>query len=81
MMKRLGEWHLDNYLKTNPGARGIYELKEQMSSMKVEVQSFQFDMRYEIAGNTAGFSREEPLLENRESAFANEPRRVWSVDD
>lgn len=62
MLKRLGEWHLDNYLKTNPSARGIYELKEKVSSMNVKVQSFQFDLRYEIAGNTADLVVKNPYV-------------------
>jgi hypothetical protein len=62
MLKRLGEWHLDNYMKTNPSARGIYELKEKVSSMNVKVQSFQFDMRYEIAGNTADLVVKNPYV-------------------
>ncbi len=62
MLKRLGEYHVDNYMKTNPSARGIYELKEKASSLNVQVQSFQFDMRYEIAGNTADFVVKNPYL-------------------
>jgi hypothetical protein len=62
MLKRLGEWHVDNYLKTNPSARGIYELKEKVSSVNVQVQSFQFDLRYEIAGNTADLVVKNPYL-------------------
>ena len=62
MMKRLAEYHVDHYLKTNPSARGIYELKEKVSSVNVQVQSFQFDLRYEIAGNTADLVVKNPYL-------------------
>jgi hypothetical protein len=62
MLKRLAEYHVDNYLKTNPSARGIYELKEKVSSVNVQVQSFQFDLRYEIAGNTADLVVKNPYL-------------------
>lgn len=62
MLQRLGEYHVDNYMKTNPSARGIYELKEKMSSMNVQVSKFQFDMRYEIAGNTADLVVKNPYL-------------------
>lgn len=62
MMQRLAEWHVDNYMKTNPSARGIYELKEKASSLNVSVSKFQFDMRYEIAGNTADLVVKNPYF-------------------
>jgi hypothetical protein len=62
MVKRLLEYHVDNYLKTNPKARGVYELKEKISSVNVQVQQFQFDLRYEIAGNTADIVIKNPYL-------------------
>lgn len=52
MVRRLTEYHVDDYLKNDPAARPIYEVKEAVSNIRVEVQQFRFDMQYSIAGNT-----------------------------
>jgi hypothetical protein len=62
MIKRLAEYHVDDYLKNNPKGRAIYELKEKVSNVNVKIQSFQFDLRYELAGNTADFVIKNPYL-------------------
>ena len=62
MMKRLVEYHTDDFMKNNPRGRAIYELKETVSNVQVKVQSFQFDLRYDIAGNTADFLIKNPYL-------------------
>ena|GEM_PF-3478718 len=76
MLKRLAEWHVDNYLKTNPSVRGIYELKEKVSTMNVKVQSFQFDMRYEIAGNTADLVVKNPYLKTAKVRLQMNPGSI-----
>jgi hypothetical protein len=52
MLRRLAEVHVDDYLKNDPKARPIYEAKQAISNIKVEVQQFRFDMQYGLAGNT-----------------------------
>lgn len=62
MIKRLVEYHVDDFTKNNPNGRAIYEFKEAVSNVNVKVSSFQFDLRYEIAGNTADFIVKNPYL-------------------
>lgn len=62
MLKRLAEYHVDDFMRNNPNGRSLYELKEKVSNVNVKVQSFQFDMRYEIAGNTADLVVKNPYL-------------------
>lgn len=62
MLKRLAEYHVDDFMKNNPNGRAIYEIKEKVSNVNVKVQSFQFDLRYEIAGNTADVIVKNPYL-------------------
>ena len=62
MIKRLAEYHVDDFMKNNPNGRAIYELKEKVSNVNVKVQEFQFDLRYELAGNTADFIIKNPYL-------------------
>lgn len=52
MLRRLAEVHVDDYMKNDPKARPLYEAKQAISNIKVEVQQFRFDMQYGLAGNT-----------------------------
>lgn len=52
MVRRLAEFHIDDYMKNDPSARTLYEIKERVSNVKVEVNQFKFDMQYGLAGNT-----------------------------
>lgn len=51
VMRRLAEFHVDNWAKSDPKARAVWEAKERISQVKLEVQSFRFDVRYSLAGN------------------------------
>ena len=52
MMKRLTEHHLDKYMRTNPRARKIYELKKRLSNVSVKVKKgYKFSFRYSYTGN------------------------------
>lgn len=62
MVRRLVEVHVDDYLKNDPKARPIYEAKQAISNIKVEVQSFRFDMQYGLAGNTFDIFVHNPYL-------------------
>lgn len=80
MIRRLAEVHVDDYLKNDPKARPIYEAKQAISNIKVEVQQFRFDMQYGLAGNTFDFVVVNPYLatskirfEMDESAFGPGP--------
>ena len=63
MLKRLAEYHVDNYTKHSPNAKFIYDTKERLSNLNVEVSRFRFDMNYEIAGNTFELKVKNPYLD------------------
>ena len=62
MIRRLAEYHVDNFTKSNPRARVIWEAKERLSNVNVQVQQFRFDVNYEIAGNTFDMKIANPYL-------------------
>lgn len=64
MIRRLGEWHIDNYFKSEPSMRQVYELKEKYSNMQVEVApSAKLDMHYSFSDNSAEFVLQNPYCD------------------
>lgn len=54
MIKRLSEWHIDNYFKTDPTMRPVYELKEKLSNVEVQVtKETKANIRYSLSVNEA----------------------------
>jgi len=66
MMKRLAEWHLDNYIKSDPSARPLYELKEQLKNVEVNVtKETKLEMQYNLAGNTLDMIYNNPVCDSK----------------
>ena len=66
MVKRLTEWHVDHYIKEEPQMRPIYEAKEKISNIKVEInKETRLDIKYSLAGNTLDLNIINPYLESR----------------
>lgn len=51
MLRRLVEYHVENYAKNDPTVRPVWEAKERISNVKIEVQKFRFDVQYSLTGN------------------------------
>lgn len=91
MTKRLMEYHVDAYMRTQPQMRPVMELKEQIQNVKVEVnESVRLNMQYNFAGNTADFIIDNPWCESKVSLEMNtasfgpsetEETRVWINKD
>lgn len=65
MMRRLFEWHVDNYIKSEPAMRPVYELKEKMKKVEVKVnKETKLEMRYSLAGNIVEFMIENPYADS-----------------
>lgn len=65
MMKRLMEWHIDNYIKSEPSMRPVYELKEKMKKVEVKVtKETKLEMRYSLAGNIIELMIENPYADS-----------------
>lgn len=62
MIRRLTEYHVDDYMQHDPSAKQIYELKQRIQNVSVQVQQVRFDMQYSIAGNTFDVNAINPYL-------------------
>lgn len=67
MIRRLTEWHFDNYAKNDPKVRPVWEAKERLSQVHVEVQQFRFDIKYTLSGNTADLNIVNPWVTSKVS--------------
>lgn len=66
MIKRLFEWHLDNYIKSEPAMRPVYEIKEKLKKVEVRVtKQTKLEMRYSLAGNILELTLENPYADTR----------------
>jgi hypothetical protein len=61
MVKRLSEWHIDNYFKTDPTMRPVYELKEKLSNVEVQVtKQTKINIQYSLSDNEADIVIDNP---------------------
>lgn len=66
VIKRLVEWHADNYMKSEPELRKVYDAKEAISNIAVPVsQNVRLDMNISLAGDIIEFTLHNPYLETR----------------
>ena len=65
MMARLVEYHFDYYLKSDPSMRTIYETKERLSQVKIEVDEVKFDAKYSLAGNLIDVRARAPWVDTK----------------
>lgn len=71
MVRRLGEWHVENYAKTDPAMHAVWEAKEKISNYKVEVASFRIDAQYSISGNIFDIKFANPWAQTKLSLLMN----------
>ncbi len=67
MIRRLIEYHADRYAKSDPQVRPIWEAKERLSQVKVEVQEVKFDAKYSLAGNILDLRARSPWFDTKVS--------------
>lgn len=61
MMKKMAEYHVDNYMKSNHDLKAVYETKQKLSNIEYKTSNgSKLKMRYDLASNTATFSLEKP---------------------
>lgn len=66
MVKRLLEWHVDNYFKTDPTMRPVYELKEKLSNVEVQVnEETKVNIQYNFSDNSLDFNVINPYAESK----------------
>jgi hypothetical protein len=62
MMRRLAEYHVENWAKNDPKVRPMWEAKERLSELKIQVKEFRLDVKYSLAGNTLDMLMVNPYL-------------------
>jgi hypothetical protein len=67
MVRRLAEWHFDNYAKSDPKVRPMWEAKEKFSKVAIEVAQFRVDMVYTLSGNIADINFTNPWVRSKVS--------------
>lgn len=61
MFRRLLEHHVDQYAKSNPDIRPIYELKDRIANVNVQVRKdYKLKINYSYSGNYLDFNLENP---------------------
>jgi hypothetical protein len=66
MVRRLMEYHLDNYIKTDPQMRPLYETKQKLQDVKVQVNdSIKLNLQYNFSSNIADFYVNNPWVESK----------------
>ena len=63
MIRRLAEYHVDHFAQTNQSVKAVWEAKEKLSKVNVEVSSFRFNVNYQIAGNVFDMKIDNPYLD------------------
>lgn len=61
IVKRLSEHHIDEYVKSNPSTRPMFELKERISHLNMSVKKgYRLKMHYSYSGNYMDFKLDNP---------------------
>ncbi len=63
MLRRLAEYHIENYAKNDPSVRPIWEAKEKISQVKMQIgKRVKFHAKYSISGNSVDIRIDNPWL-------------------
>jgi hypothetical protein len=61
MIRRVAEYHTDNYFKSDPDLRPVYEAKEKISKIDVELQQgWKVNGKYSLSGNYFELALDNP---------------------
>ncbi len=81
MVKRLAEHHVDKYFKSNPRVRPVYELKERLSKIDMEVKKgYKLSIRYSYSGNYLNFKMDNPYDVKTKLTLEMNPEKVGPSD-
>ncbi len=66
VVRRVVEYHADNYFKNSPSMKPVYELKERVSKVDVKVgKSFKLSAKYSLSGNYLEVKGENPWVDSK----------------
>ncbi|MGE3972925.1 MAG: hypothetical protein AB7F59_00210 [Bdellovibrionales bacterium] len=76
MFRRLAEFHVDNYFKSEPKLKKVYEMKERLSNLDVRVnESTKLNTNYSFSGNFITATLENPYI-NARARFEMNPAQL-----
>ena len=66
MMRRLAEFHVENYAKNDPKVRPVWQAKERISNLNASVgKNIRLSGKYSIAGNSADIIVKNPWVDSK----------------
>lgn len=65
MVKKLAEYHVENYMKSDPKTKSVWEAKERVSQMSVKSKGYKFNARYDLIGGKADLQLDNPIAETK----------------
>ncbi len=81
MIKRLSEHHVDNYIKSNPSIRPVYELKERVSNLDLEVKKgYKVKINYSFSGNFLNLYVDNPYDVKTRLTMEMDPNKVGPTE-
>lgn len=60
MGRRLVEYHVDNWVRSDRDLRPVYEFKDRVSNVNVQVQEYKLNWKYNFAGPSMDLSVDNP---------------------
>jgi len=61
MSRRLMEYHVDRWAKANPSIKPVYELKDKMTNLNMEVKKgYKMKVKYSLSGGNLDFNLDNP---------------------
>jgi hypothetical protein len=77
MIKRLAEWHFDNYLKNEPSVKPVYDFKEKYSKLEVTVRKgYKVNAQYSLSGNYIDILISNPYDIDTKVVLEMDPRAI-----
>jgi hypothetical protein len=66
MLRRLTEFHVENYMKSDPKTRAVWEAKEKLSNVKMKVgNNIRITGKYSISGNNMDLIVKNPWVDSK----------------
>jgi hypothetical protein len=73
IIRRLAEWHLDNYAKHEPKMRPVYQARDRLNQVSLKVSRLKVAVHYSLSSNSADVDFINPWLESKVTLRLNSP--------
>ncbi len=79
MVKKLAEYHLEKFMKSDPKTKSVWEAKERISQANVGSGSFKVKARYDLVGGKADIEILNPIVETKATLEMTGPKINESI--